>query len=353
MHSDPLANGVTPGSTKIGWFKLFFRWVVTIDGDEEINEGKGYISLPQVTNYIFFLGGRFRTLKNKNQLPNFVLFAILIPLVLFSIFETNQIWRKGYGYKSLVVLYYYFNVACLSSFITTATMDPGCLPRNIHLSQVNDGKYQIPQEYYNLINLPITRGNPNGDSILMKYCRTCRIWRPPRASHCSICEACVMTHDHHCIWINNCVGQRNYRYFVTFLISGTLASIFLLANCAIHLARRRRSISDMPIPITITLIIYASLAIWYPLILLAYHVFMTGTQQTTREYLKNSSTSNRRNPIFQKITRNKGNIYDTHSFMGNMVSLVCQRRGLNLMDPREYHDSGDWRFINFEKHNQS
>jgi DHHC palmitoyltransferase len=49
-------------------------------------------------------------------------------------------------------------------------------------------------------------------SIYMRYCSTCRIWRPARSFHCSRCRTCVEVHDHHCIWINNCVGQRNYRW---------------------------------------------------------------------------------------------------------------------------------------------
>lgn len=50
-------------------------------------------------------------------------------------------------------------------------------------------------------------------------CRTCHWSKPARSKHCSICRTCIERQDHHCIWINNCVGLDNYSYFIALLIS--------------------------------------------------------------------------------------------------------------------------------------
>ncbi|CAR26902.1 hypothetical protein ZYGR_0I01740 [Zygosaccharomyces rouxii] len=323
------------------WLKTFYRWLITIDGDPEVNKGRVYQSLPNVTNYMFFLGGRFRTVRCRSNLAIFTGFTVVAPMVLFSIFETGRIWHSRDGYKLLVIFFYYFWAMCLSFFVRTATSDPGILPRNIHLGQLKRN-FQIPQEYYSTISLPAPQ-TIRGDiqaKIELKYCTSCRIWRPPRASHCSTCEACILTHDHHCIWVNNCIGQRNYRYFILFLASAILSSIFLIANCSIHIYHHRNLPSK--VPVTILLLIYGGLAIIYPMLLLIYHILMTGRQQTTREFLREA---NSKNPIFTKIHSIEHNPFDRGNFTANMLSLILQPRGISTICPQERHGDRDWRFV--------
>jgi palmitoyltransferase ZDHHC9/14/18 len=124
-----------------------------------------------------------------------------------------------------------------------------------------------------------------------KYCKTCNLWRPPRAHHCRLCDNCVETQDHHCVWLNNCVGRRNYRYFFTFITSTSLLALYLLgaslAQILVYSSQQDVSFGDSidKNRVPFAMVIYGLLGFLYPASLMGYHVFLIARGETTREYL--------------------------------------------------------------------
>jgi len=66
--------------------------------------------------------------------------------------------------------------------------------------------------------------------ICWRYCFECTSFRPPRAHHCSKCKACVLRMDHHCPWVGNCVGHKNHKFFILFLLNALSGCIVVFTN---------------------------------------------------------------------------------------------------------------------------
>ncbi|KAG9686974.1 zf-DHHC-domain-containing protein, partial [Aureobasidium melanogenum] len=84
-------------------------------------------------------------------------------------------------------------------------------------------------DYINPVNHAAAMRQYPYDHILFRpdnVCRTCNFTKPARSKHCSLCGVCVARCDHHCAWINNCVGRHNYRYFLLLLLSIGIVELY-------------------------------------------------------------------------------------------------------------------------------
>lgn len=87
-----------------------------------------------------------------------------------------------------------------------------------NLKSANPGKLALPRDTFEKTET-IRRLGSAGILDKRRFCVTCCIQKPLRSKHCKTCDRCVSKFDHHCPWINNCVGFHNHRAFMTYLYS--------------------------------------------------------------------------------------------------------------------------------------
>lgn len=106
--------------------------------------------------------------------------------------------------------------------IVAGIEDPGMLKRRLVESRVEENRKAIK-----IIQL--------GSIRKYRICQTCLIVRPQRSTHCADCDNCVERFDHHCPWIGNCVGKRNYKYFYIFIVLTNILTIYLITFCLVFI----------------------------------------------------------------------------------------------------------------------
>ncbi|KAI8618233.1 DHHC palmitoyltransferase-domain-containing protein [Chytriomyces sp. MP71] len=126
---------------------------------------------------------------------------------------------------------------------TSGTSQPGPAPLPASYPFIT-----VPQS--NLPQIPVYQdslvAHIHNIEVRIKYCYTCQIWRPPRASHCKTCERCVENHDHHCPWTGTCIGKHNYRHFFNFILSTCLLALYVAITTIVLIALVARDLRDEP-----------------------------------------------------------------------------------------------------------
>lgn len=68
------------------------------------------------------------------------------------------------------------------------------------------------------------------------FCSSCLVRRPIRSKHCSVCDRCVARFDHHCPWVGNCIGEKNHKYFVGYLLFLSILALTSAWGCYVYMA---------------------------------------------------------------------------------------------------------------------
>jgi len=144
------------------------------------------------------------------------------------------------------------------------------------------------------------------------FCTVCMIRKPLRSKHCRRCGRCVAREDHHCPWVDNCIGLNNHKHFilyVLFLIAGigflirlTIAYVEILpeptdAQCSILKDELCALFSKDPL--TIITNAWGSLQLTWTFMLLFVHLTQIARNITTYETMRGNTQAG---PLMTAVT---------------------------------------------------
>ncbi|KAL3845397.1 hypothetical protein ACJIZ3_002800 [Penstemon smallii] len=276
-------------------------------------------------NNIFFLGGRLIFGPDARSLLA-TLLLLVVPVIIFCVFVARHLRHKFSSYNAgyaILIVAIIFTIHVLVLLLFTSARDPGILPRNLHppeeeLRYETSASMEIGGRQTPSLQFPRTKEvMVNGFPVRVKYCDTCMLYRPPRCSHCSICNNCVERFDHHCPWVGQCIGLRNYRYFFCFVSSATLLCIYVFAMSALYIKFLMNDhhgtvwMAMKKSPASVILMAYSFICLWFVGGLTGFHLYLISTNQTTYEN-------------FRFRAENRINVYNRGCF-SNFFEVFCTK----------------------------
>ncbi|PNF31271.1 hypothetical protein B7P43_G12650 [Cryptotermes secundus] len=205
-------------------------------------------------------------------------------------------------------------------------------------------------------------------------CHLCNIrTSSPRTKHCSVCNKCVERFDHHCKWLNHCVGSRNYAAFVVCVVSAVAASMIVVVvsaaelvfyhtdpgwlslweNCNITTCEEPTtlvSIGVFPVKDTIFLVVIGSLGVLGSITaglllhLCLFHVYISFLGITTYEYIRSYrqtfgssavAPSGQLSPTSEALVRGQRRRFKVFRCCGTSVSTTSRASPNNTVIPAE------------------
>ncbi|XP_030638055.1 palmitoyltransferase ZDHHC18a [Chanos chanos] len=280
----------------------------------------------------FYCDGRIIVAQQSGVLP-LTLGLILVTSGLFFVFDCP--FLVAHLTVCIPVIAGVLFVFVVISLLRTSFTDPGILPRALP-DEAADIEKQIDNSGSSTYRPPPRTKEIliNNQVVKLKYCFTCKMFRPPRTSHCGLCDNCVERFDHHCPWVGNCVGKRNYRFFYTFIVSLSFLTSFIFGCVITHLTLRSQSgdgliqaLQDSPASVVELVVCFFS--IWSILGLSGFHTYLVASNLTTNEDIKGSWSSKRR-------TEELGNPYSYNNIFTNCCVVLCGPMPPSLIDRRGF-----------------
>ncbi|XP_075041246.1 palmitoyltransferase ZDHHC12 isoform X2 [Mixophyes fleayi] len=117
----------------------------------------------------------------------------------------TDLYHQENNWIYLQPLIFVLSVMCsVALYFGVSLMDPGYVHSDI------DEKSFPTTEDQEMIS-------QTSNTVRMRRCGYCFLKQPMRARHCKSCQRCVRRYDHHCPWIENCVGENNHCLFMLYL----------------------------------------------------------------------------------------------------------------------------------------
>ncbi|CAH2243678.1 palmitoyltransferase ZDHHC6-like isoform X2 [Pararge aegeria] len=154
----------------------------------------------------------------------------IMSFLTYMVFYFAEMWwvpTESVGGMIHISVYCLMTAGSLYWFFTASFTGPGCVPKG--WTPPNDAAFDY-----------------------LSYCNTCKAYKAPRSLHCKKCGFCVKKLDHHCPWINICVGHDNHLYFAIFLmftLLGCFQAAIVLTICLYHAINRNWYIHEGQEPV--------------------------------------------------------------------------------------------------------